>query len=178
MEFRILQHLKKCGEQRNRSTGLIARKGSSLIQFTNSKLLGSYEGKQLLKFKSDFIKGNKVENVSQILSDPKFLVSCWVRIRSNKGSLTPVFDGSIDGIKSFWFTETASQIRNGKYQFKVVRRKYIPKPNSDKLRPLINPAMRFLGSEILNNPDNTHGLSNFLNPSITWKDVTSSFWKS
>jgi group II intron reverse transcriptase/maturase len=142
MEFGILQHLEKCGERRNRSTGLITRKGSSLIQFTESELSGSYRGKQLLKLKSDLTKGSKANNLSKILSDPKFLVSCWVRIRSNKGSLTPAFDGSMDGIKSSWFTETATQIRNGKYQFKVARRKYIPKPNSDKLRTLTMPSSK------------------------------------
>jgi len=76
MEFGILQHLEKCGERRNRSTGFIARKGSSLVQFAESELSGSYRGKQLLKLKSDLIKGNKANNLSKILSDPKFLVSC------------------------------------------------------------------------------------------------------
>nr|YP_009317774.1 hypothetical protein Nram.m66 [Navicula ramosissima]AOY40378.1 hypothetical protein Nram.m66 [Navicula ramosissima] len=168
LEFGILQHLEKCGERRNRSTGLITRKGSSLIQFTESELSGSYRGEQLLKLKSDLMKGNKANNLSTILSDPKFLVSCWVRIRSNKGNLTPAFDGSIDGIKSSWFTETAKQIKNGKYQFKVARRKYILKPNSDKLRPLTMPSskdkiiqegMRFL-LEIIFEPlfkDNSYG---------------------
>jgi len=168
IELGILQHLEKCGERRNRSTGLITRKGSSLIQFTESELSGSYRGEQLLKLKSDLAKGNKANNISKILSDPKFLVACWVRIRSNKGSLTPAFDGSIDGIKSSWFTETANQIRNGKYQFKVARRKYIPKPNSNKLRPLTMPSskdkiiqegMRFL-LEIIFEPnfkDNSYG---------------------
>jgi group II intron reverse transcriptase/maturase len=168
IEFGILQHLEKCGERRNRSTGLITRKGSSLIQFTKSELSGSYRGEQLLKLKSDLANGNKANNLSKILSDPKFLVACWVRIRSNKGSLTPAFDGSIDGINSSWFTETANQIKNGKYQFKVARRKYIPKPNSNKLRPLTMPCskdkiiqegMRFLLETIFepNFKDNSYG---------------------
>lgn len=168
MEFGILQHLEKCGERRNRSTGVITRKGSSLIQFTDSELSGSYKGEQLLKLKSDLLKGNKANNLSTILSDPKFLIFCWVRLRSNKGSLTPAFDGSIDGINSSWFTEIAKQIKNGKYQFKVARRKYIPKPNSAKLRPLTMPSskdkiiqegMRFL-LEIIFEPlfkDNSYG---------------------
>lgn len=140
MEFGILQHLEKCGERRDRSTGLITRKGSSLIQFTDSELSGSYESKQLLKLKSDLEKRNKAENLSQILSDPKFLVSCWVRIRPNNRNLTTSFDGSIYGIKASWFTESAAQIKNGKYQFKVAKRKYTLKPNNNKLRPLTTPS--------------------------------------
>lgn len=31
-------------------------------------------------------------------------------------------------------------MRNGGYKFKVARRKYIPKPNSNKLRPLTMPS--------------------------------------
>lgn len=168
MEFGILQHLGKCGERRNRSTGLIARKGSSLIQFTDFELSGSYKGEQLFKLKSNIIKRKKANNLSNILSDPKFLITCWVRIRPNKGSLTPAFDGSVDGINLSWFTETAKQIRNGKYQFKVARRKHILKPNSDKLKPLtmlsskdkiLQEGMRFL-LEIIFEPsfkDNSYG---------------------
>lgn len=168
LEFGILQHLEKCGERGNRSIGLITRKGSSLIQFTESELSGSYRGEQLLKLKSDLMKGNKANNLSSILSDPKFLISCWVRIRSNKGSLIPAFDGSIDGIKISWFTETAKQIKNGKYQFKVARRKYISKPNSGKLKLLtmlspkdkiIQEGMRFLLEIIFESlfKDNSYG---------------------
>lgn len=153
MEFGILQYLEKYGERRNRSTGVIAWKGSSPIQFIDSELSGSYKGEQLLKLKSDMTKGNKANNLSNILSDPKFLITCWARIRSNKKSLIPTFDGSMGGINFFWFTEIAKQIKNGKYQFKVVRRKYILEPNNDKLRPstrslfkdkTIQEGMRFL----------------------------------
>jgi len=74
------------------------------------------------------------------MSDPDFLIASWVRIRSNKGSTTPAFDGTLDGIQESWFTETAGMMRNGGYKFKVARRKYIPKPNSNKLRPLTMPS--------------------------------------
>jgi hypothetical protein len=140
MEFGILQHLEECGERRNRSTTMISRKGSSLARLTESELSGSYESQHLLKLNSDLKNGLKATNLSVIMSDPNFLVACWVRIRSNKGNLTPAFDGTIDGIKESWFTETASKMRNGGYKFQVARRKYIPKPNSDKLRPLTMPS--------------------------------------
>lgn len=141
MEFGILQHLEKWyGERRNRSTILISRKGSSLTRLTNSELSGSYESQHLLKLKKDLSNGLKATNLSVIMSDPDFLIACWVRIRSNKGSLTPAFDGSIDGIQKSWFIETAGTMRNGGYKFQVARRKYIPKPNSNKLRPLTMPS--------------------------------------
>lgn len=141
MEFGILRRLEKWyGERRNRSTTLICRKGSSLTRLTNSELSGSYESQHLLKLKKDLSNGLKATNLSVIMSDPDFLIACWVRIRSNKGSLTPAFDGSIDGIQKSWFIKTAGTMRNGGYKFQVARRKYIPKPNSDKLRPLTMPS--------------------------------------
>lgn len=140
MEFGILQHLEKYGEWRNRSTTMISRKGSSLARLTDSELSGSYENQHLLKLKSDMANKLKAKNLSIIMSDHNFLIACWVRIRSNKGSLTPAFEGSIDRIKESWFTETANKIKNGGYKFQVARRKYITKPNSDKLRPLTMPS--------------------------------------
>jgi len=140
MEFGILQYLEKYGERRNRSTTLISRKGSSLTRLTNFELSGSYESQHLLKLKKDLSNGLKITNLSVIMSDPDFLIACWVRIRSNKGSLTPAFDGSIDGIQKSWFIETAGTMRNGGYKFQVARRKHIPKSNSDKLRPLTMPS--------------------------------------
>lgn len=140
MEFGILQHLEKYGERRNRSTILINRKGSSLARLTDSELSGSYKSQHLLKLKNDLSNELKATNLSVIMSDPDFLIACWVRIRSNKGSLTPAFDGSIDGIQKSWFIETAGIMKNGGYKFKVARRKYISKLNSDKLRPLTIPS--------------------------------------
>jgi retron-type reverse transcriptase len=139
MEFGILHHLERCGERRNRNTTIISRKGSSLTQLTNFELSGFYEGQQLLKLQSDLTNGLKAKNLSIIMSNPDFLVSCWVRIRFNKGSLTPAFDGSIDGIKESWFIETAGKIKNGGYIFQADK-KYIFKSNSDKLRFLTMPS--------------------------------------
>lgn len=100
---------------------------------THSGLSGSYKGQQLLKLKNDLSNGLKATNLSVIRSDLDFLIACRVRIEFNKGNTTLVFDGIIDGIQKSWFTETVSIIINGGYKFKVVRRKYIPKPNTNKL---------------------------------------------
>ena len=130
------------GERRNRSTiNMINRKGSSLTQLANSELSGSYKSQQLLKLKSDLDKGLKAKNLTTIMSDPDFLIASWVRIRSNKGSLTPALtDETLDGIKLSWFSEAAGQMRNGGYKFQFARRAYIPKSNSNKLRPLTMPS--------------------------------------
>jgi group II intron reverse transcriptase/maturase len=120
---------------------MIDRKGSSLTQLTNSELSGFYGNQQLLKLKSDLDNGLKAKNLTAIMSDPDFLIASWVRIRSNKGSLTPALtDDTLDGIKWSWFSEAAGQMRNGGYKFEFARRAYIPKPNSDKLRPLTMPS--------------------------------------
>jgi retron-type reverse transcriptase len=153
MEFGILQYLKKYGERRNRSTTLISRKGSSLTQLTNSELSGSYESQHLLKLKKDLSKGLKATNLSLVMSDPNFLIACWFRIRSKKGSLTLAFDDSIDGIHKSWFIETASIMRNGGYKFQVAKRKYITKSHSNNLcfltmtsskDKIVQEGMRFL----------------------------------
>ena len=128
------------GKRRNHSTNKIYRKGSSSAQLTNSELSGSYKSQQLLKLKSDLSIGLEATNLSIIMSDSDFLIACWVRIRSNKGSLTPAFNkDTLDGIKWSWFIETARQMRNGNYRFQCARRVYIPKPNK-KLRPLTMPS--------------------------------------
>lgn len=140
LELGIARSIEMLGRRRNRSTTMISRKGSSLARLTNSELSGSYESQHLLKLKSDLFNKLKATNLSIIMSDPKFLVACWVRIRSNEGSLTPAFDGSINGIKESWFKETAGNIRNGGYNFQAARRTYVPKPNSEKLRSLTMPS--------------------------------------
>lgn len=99
MEFGILQHSEGCGERRNLSTVLINRKVSSLTRLTDSGLSGPYKSQQLLKLKNDLSDGLKAINLSVIMSDPDFLIASWVRIRSNKGSTTPAFDGTLDGIQ-------------------------------------------------------------------------------
>ena len=132
------------GERRNRSTiytYTVDRKGSSFTQLANSELSGSYVSQHLLKLKSDLNNGLKAKNLSDLMGDPDFLIASWVRIRSNKGSLTPaITDDTLDGIKWSWFSEASGQMRNGGYQFQSARRAYIPKPNSNKLRPLTMPS--------------------------------------
>jgi group II intron reverse transcriptase/maturase len=95
--------------------------------------------KEIEILKSRLAKGEKANNLSRIMSDPAFLIACCVRIKSNRGSTTPAFEGTLDGINGKWFEETASVMRKGGYVFKSARRTYIPKSNG-KLRPLTLPS--------------------------------------
>ena len=153
LELGIARNTEVWGQRRNHSTTMIGRKGSSLARLINSELLGSYEGQHLLKLKSDLSNGLKAKNLSVIMSDPDFLIACWARIKSNKGSFKLAFDGSIDGIKKSWFKETAGNIRNGSYKFQAARKRYVPKLNNEKLRfltrqsskdKIVQEGMRFL----------------------------------
>lgn len=153
LELGIARSMEMLGRRRNHSTRMINRKGSNLAQLTKSELSGSYENQHLLKLKSDLKNGLKATNLSIIMSDPDFLVTCWVRTKSNIDSLTPTFNKTINDIQKSWFAEIASKMRNGGYKFQVARRKYISEPNSDKLCSLtisslkdriVQEAMKFL----------------------------------
>jgi group II intron reverse transcriptase/maturase len=102
------------------------------------------------------------------MSDPDFLISAWVKIRSNSGSLTPTFSKeTLDGIELSWFEKTANTMRNGVFKFSPSRKIYIPKSNGKKRAltisspkdKIVQEAMRFLLMLIFENdfsPD-SHG---------------------
>lgn len=140
-EFGIARSTEVPGRRRVHSTTRICGKGPSLSTSKIPVLKGIDYQEELKILKLNLDKGEKVKNLSRIMSDPNFLITCWVKIRSNKGSLTPAFDGSLDGIKIEWFEETASSMRKGGYAFKPARRTHIAKPNG-KARPLTIPSPR------------------------------------
>jgi group II intron reverse transcriptase/maturase len=127
------------GVRRIHSTTLICGKGSS----SDLSIYDRFSGRELdLSLgKLQINQNGKYNNLSQILSKPEWLYYSWTKIRSNKGSLTPAFEGTLDGIDQKWFVETANGIRNGMFQFKPARRTCISKPNG-KLRPLTIPSPR------------------------------------
>nr|YP_009132703.1 hypothetical protein [Bangia fuscopurpurea]AKA66467.1 hypothetical protein [Bangia fuscopurpurea] len=123
------------------------RKGPSSEATLGSKLLG-YESievglnnidKQVL----EYIKtGKRVEGLSRLLRNPRFLIASYSKIKSNKGALTPGLNNeTLDGIKLEWFEKAAESIVNGSYNFEPVRRKFIPKPKGGE-RPLGIPNPR------------------------------------
>ena len=143
MKFGIPRNMEILGERRTRSTNfnkIIIRKGSSLISEGNFLLLGNYGTSQLEILKSKIKIGEKGNNLSIIMSDPQFLVACWVKIRSNKGALTKALtNNTLDGINEKWFQEVSNTFRNGSFEFSPARKTYIKKKNG-KARVLIMPS--------------------------------------
>lgn len=140
-EFGIARSTEVLGRRRVHSTTRICRKEPSLSSLKVSMLAGIDYQKELEILKSRLDKGEKANNLSRIMSDPAFLVACWVRIRSNSGSNTPAFGNTLDGINEKWFEKTASLMRKGGYVFAPARRTHVSKPNG-KLRPLTIPSPR------------------------------------
>ncbi|MEM1393523.1 MAG: group II intron reverse transcriptase/maturase [Cyanobacteria bacterium P01_H01_bin.150] len=141
LELGISRNVKAWGKRRIHIT-VSYRKGFSFNSPDKRGLAGSVEEGQITILKRDIKEGRKVSNLSLIMSDPNFLVASWVRIRSNRGSLTKALTNvTLDGIDARWFVRTSRQMRNGIFQFSPSRRTYIPKPNG-KLRPLTMPSPR------------------------------------
>lgn len=139
LEFGISRHVEALGRRRIYNTIFVYRKRSSFACSGKSSLEGLEGTEQLQILKESLYNKGTAHNLSKIMSIPEFLISSYIKIRSNKGSMTQTFDGTLDKIKDKCFINTASQMRNGLYQFSPARRIYIPKPNG-KLRPLTIPC--------------------------------------
>ena len=167
-EFAMTRNSKEWGLRRVHSTVTSCRKGPSHVRFDKNTLSGVYKSNQLDLLRSYIISNKKCNNLSIIMSDPNFLISAWVRVRSNNGSLTPALNSNtLDGIDLAWFQKTANTMRNGIFQFSPSRRTYISRPDGKK-RPLTIPspkdkivqeAMRFLLMLVFENDfsKNSHG---------------------
>lgn len=142
IELGMPRKAKVRGVRRLHSTAVICRKEASLFYLPESPLSGVEESRYTLTLKKLFANKQRVQNLSLIMSDPNFLISCWKRIRSNIGSNTKGLDNIAMGvIDKEWFAETCNSFRNGKFQFKPARRTYILKPNGKK-RLLTMPSPR------------------------------------
>ena len=151
-EFGIVRKMEIWGRRKIHSTKHIGKE-SSLISGLEDVLSGVYENSQLLELKEKALRHEKLVSLSKIIADPKFLIGCWIKIRSKKGALTSSFiNETLDGIKLQWFVETANTIRNGAYQFAPARKTYILKSNGKKRHltipspkdKIIQEAMRYL----------------------------------
>jgi retron-type reverse transcriptase len=141
-KFVMTRNSKEWGLRKVHSTAPSCRKEPSYVRFDKDTLSGVYKSDQLDLLKSYIISKKKCVNLSNIMSDPNFLIAAWAIIRSNSKSLTLALNKEIlDGITLFWFEETANIMRNGIFQFSPSRKTSIPKPNGRK-RPLIIPSPR------------------------------------
>lgn len=164
----ISRNTKVMGRRRIHSTAYICRKGSSFTSPLKSGLSGLYNSDELNNLLNSIQNDQKCTNLSKIMSDPDFLIACWVNIKSKAGGTTPALNKeTLDGIQVEWFNITSKSFRNGNFNFSPARRSYIQKPNG-KLRYLTIPSpkdkiviegMRFL-LELIFEPtfkDTSHG---------------------
>lgn len=141
LELGISRNMEILGKRRTRSTVFICRKGSSLATSFEPKLEGFENNEELKKLRYNLETYNFSDNFSKIMSNPEFLMACWVNVRARKGSMTPAFGDTLDGLDKNWFIKTSEGMRNGLFKFSPARRAYVPKPNG-KLRPLTMPSPR------------------------------------
>lgn len=82
------------------------------------------------------------KDLYRLLCQEDFLGACYQSIKSKAGNMTPGTDGiTLDGYSDKVVEEVIVALKDQSWQFKPVRRKYIPKANG-KLRPLGIPAPR------------------------------------
>ena len=82
------------------------------------------------------------KDLYRLLCREDFLSACYQSIKSKAGNMTPGTDGiTLDGYSDKVIEEVIVALKDQSWQFKPVRRKYIPKANG-KLRPLGIPAPR------------------------------------
>ena len=82
------------------------------------------------------------KDLYRLLCHKDFLSACYQSIKSKAGNMTPGTDGiTLDGYSEDVVDEVIGALKDQSWQFKPVRRKYIPKA-SGKLRPLGIPAPR------------------------------------
>lgn len=83
----------------------------------------------------------RYERLYRNLYNPEFYLLAYKTIYANDGSMTPGMDGNtIDGMSSKRIDGIIASLKDRSYQPKPARREYIPKRNSDKMRPLGIPS--------------------------------------
>ena len=82
------------------------------------------------------------KDLYRLLCRKDFLSACYQSIKSKAGNMTPGTDAeTLDGYSEDVLDSVINALKDQSWQFKPVRRKYIPKANG-KLRPLGVPAPR------------------------------------
>lgn len=84
-------------------------------------------------------KTRKYRKLIDILTDVEFLKTCYERIRSKPGNMSPGGDTkqeTLDGIAENWFHKATQQLKAGTYNFKASRRVLIDKSSAEGKRPL------------------------------------------
>jgi len=101
--------------------------------------LEKFQNKTNLKGNVDFV----FSQVWKFVISPINLTLSFAQIHKNKGSTTPGVDGlNVDGIGIQYLQELRNDLVANKYEHAMIKRVFIPKPNSTKKRPLGIPTFR------------------------------------
>jgi group II intron reverse transcriptase/maturase len=86
-------------------------------------------------------RGLPLNELYRQLFNPQLYLLAYGRIYANHGAMTPGADGeTADGMSLARIGRVIDALRHERYRFRPVRRVYIPKMNSGKLRPLGLPS--------------------------------------
>jgi group II intron reverse transcriptase/maturase len=86
-------------------------------------------------------RGLPCEQLYRQLFNPHLYLLAYGRLYSNHGAMTPGADGeTVDGMSLARIGRVIDALRHERYRFQPVKRVYIPKKNSRKLRPLGLPS--------------------------------------
>lgn len=130
-EFGIFRKLKDWGRRRVHSTAFICGKEPSKFMAGGNWFEGQFIKSQFEKLEKDLEINGYCNNLTTILSNKEFLLSCYNNIKYNLDKKTR------DNIKEMWFEEVINTFRNGKFNFKPNRKIYISKRNN-KLKLFIS----------------------------------------
>jgi retron-type reverse transcriptase len=132
-ELGISRNMKIWGRRRIHSTALKNRKESSLVFSPKYELSGLYKSEELYNLLNNVNNNSLCTNLSMIMSDPKFLIACWINIKSKLIENTEASEFEIlDKISIKWFEDIAKSFRNGSFQFKSI----------NKLKPLFTISLK------------------------------------
>lgn len=83
------------------------------------------------------------KDLYRLLLRKDLIIVAYKNVKSKSGNMTPGTDGlTLDGFSDKVVTEIISDLAKQSYKFKPVRRIYIPKGNTGKMRPLGIPSPR------------------------------------
>lgn len=141
-EFGISRNTKVWGRRRVHSTVIISGKEPSKFMVGNSWFEGQEIKDQFQKLSKDLNNNLPTNNLTTIMSNRDFLISCYQNIQSKPGNMTRSLDlETLDSIDIDWFNKVTQTFRNGKFNFEPSKRTYIAKTNG-KQRPLTIPSSR------------------------------------
>lgn len=120
LELGIFRNIKIWGKRKICSTVFIFRKRSSFA-FLSKLIIKRFKNDEELKTLRTNLKiKNFSSNYSKIISNKNFLIACWVSIKPTRNNVNL----NSNNLTEKWFVKTAEKIKNGLFQFSVVKYNY------------------------------------------------------